>query len=402
MPIVTPSQITNEKATVNVSSAWFQPVKPILMEKIHFSNNYNKNSPADVSTYERLSMYRFIVKNTDNVDFVVEPFLPDVGNTETLVVVLNKLAHQLGAQLTFTSANVKYNDRDYRTACKVTNLGSIHSFLASERNFQTAKFNLHFDLDYKNTTRSPEALRNFVLSVINDMCHIAECDKDFIRVCAVKAASSLIVEIGITTPNVNQTIEITDTVKGRLIKIPMAKTPSFLLNGSKKSFTSIVDKSNKTSTPSVSSILECLFPEKDEYTLESAPKFLELQPSDLDSRYNRNYTHAYEEIRSGHPYYFPQGWYHHALKVSDKYPNDTAWLGMSNGPGEWAVAYHGTVLKAVKGITDQRLLQDLVITDLMKFEAKQQNPSIPDVKGLYVATHCDGGAADTSSNSYSV
>ncbi|CAF1188913.1 unnamed protein product [Rotaria sp. Silwood1] len=70
---------------------------------------------------------------------------------------------------------------------------------------------------------------------------------------------------------------------------------------------------------------------------------------------------------------------------------------MNNGPGEWAVAYHGTVLKAVKGITDQRLLQDLVITDLMKFEAKQQNPSIPDVKGLYVATHCDGGAAEMNS-----
>ncbi|CAF5021155.1 unnamed protein product, partial [Rotaria sp. Silwood1] len=99
------------------------------------------------------------------------------------------------------------------------------------------------------------------------------------------------------------------------------------------------------------------------------------------------------ETRGGLPYYFPQGWYRHALKVIDKYPDDKAWLGMNNGPGEWAVAYHGTKADAVKDIKNKGLLHELVRVDLMKDEAKLQNPSIPDVKGLYVATHCERGAA---------
>jgi hypothetical protein len=85
--------------------------------------------------------------------------------------------------------------------------------------------------------------------------------------------------------------------------------------------------------------------------------------------------------------------YRHALKVIDKYPKDKVWLGMQDLPGEWAVAYHGTNSSAVRGIADGGLLRRFVTNDVCKKDAKKKYPSIPDVKGLYVATHCEGGAS---------
>ncbi|CAF1046677.1 unnamed protein product [Rotaria sordida] len=366
-PIVTPNQVTTVKATVDVTPAWFEPVKSIPPEKIRFPANYNKNSPKDVRTYSCLSTYRSMVQNTKTIDFVANPFLSNVDNTETLVVVLNELAYQLGAHLTFTQANFKYNDSDYRTACGVTNLGSIHSFLASEGNYQTAKFDLHFTLNYDDIIASPKTLQNFVLRLINDICSLVGCDKDFVRVFSVKRTSSSLVEFGFTTTQRDETEKLAKSLKQQLNKISIAQRPD---------------------------IFQYLFPEEYDYKLEPALAFLQLQQSDFEVKYNRYYSHADEEIRGGYPYHFPQGWHRHALKVDDKYPNDKAWLGMNNSPGEWAVAYHGTISKAVKGIKDKGLLHSFVTTDAMKDEAKQQNPSIPDVKGLYVATHCEGGAAN--------
>jgi hypothetical protein len=44
------------------------------------------------------------------------------------------------------------------------------------------------------------------------------------------------------------------------------------------------------------------------------------------------------------------------LNVSGKYDNgDDTWLGMSNSPAEWAVAYHGTAWENVSKIIDTPL-----------------------------------------------
>jgi hypothetical protein len=110
-----------------------------------------------------------------------------------------------------------------------------------------------------------------------------------------------------------------------------------------------------------------MFPEHYDYKLEPALAFLQLQESDFEPLYDRDYPVARKETRGGHPYYFPEGWYRHALKVVDKYPGDQVWLGMNNSRDEWAVAYHGTKSDAVRGIKD---------------------------KGLYVATHCERGASN--------
>jgi len=107
-----------------------------------------------------------------------------------------------------------------------------------------------------------------------------------------------------------------------------------------------------------------------------------------------------EDKRGGLPYFLPIGWYRHALKVVDKYPEDKLWIGKNNVEGEWAVAFHGTHGKAVKGIKEKGLLFTKV--DLMKDEAVEQKGKDFDKPGLYVATHCNGGSHPTYTQTFTV
>ena len=65
-----------------------------------------------------------------------------------------------------------------------------------------------------------------------------------------------------------------------------------------------------------------------------------LRKDQLDPRGNRNDGWGVGENRGGKPYNPPIGWNGIGLKVWDNY-GDNTWLGMSNNPGEWCVAYHG-------------------------------------------------------------
>ncbi|CAF1161995.1 unnamed protein product [Rotaria sp. Silwood1] len=86
--------------------------------------------------------------------------------------------------------------------------------------------------------------------------------------------------------------------------------------------------------------------------------YLQLQAFDFDPKYNYDYTKPdvpAELMHGSLPHYLPIGWFRHALKVDNKYKYGSTWLGSSNGPGEWPVAFHGTKSRAVKSITDQGL-----------------------------------------------
>jgi len=123
--------------------------------------------------------------------------------------------------------------------------------------------------------------------------------------------------------------------------------------------------------------------------------FLQLQPVDFDSRYNLDYAKGgipAKLTRAGLPYYLPIGWYRHALKVDKKYKDGSVWLGSSNAPGEWPVAFHGTNSKAVRNISDKGLLTSSVVRDRMLKEAINQKGEEVNRPGLYVATHCNGGS----------
>jgi hypothetical protein len=77
------------------------------------------------------------------------------------------------------------------------------------------------------------------------------------------------------------------------------------------------------------------------------------QQWDRDFRIPANVVH---EQRGGLPYHSPEGFMRYGLNVSHNFDDgDDTWLGMSNVPGEWAVAYHGTKKQFVKGITESPL-----------------------------------------------
>ena len=60
----------------------------------------------------------------------------------------------------------------------------------------------------------------------------------------------------------------------------------------------------------------------------------------LDKRGNRVDGWGINESRGGKPYNPPLGWIGIGLNVLDKYENND-WIGSSNLPGEWCLAYHG-------------------------------------------------------------
>ncbi|CAF0896223.1 unnamed protein product [Didymodactylos carnosus] len=366
LPVITATQTTNQSTTLLVTPAWYEPIKLPAVNKIRLPVHYNKDSPADVRTFECLSTYRSMKNKDQPIDFVAQPFTSATNNTETLIVVLNELAQQLGARLTFTEKAFQYDDSDYRTACGVGNLGSIHSMIAAGENVQTAKCKLHLKLNYEDVTSSAQTLRDFTIAFINDISAIVGCKKEFIRVFSISHASSLYIEFGITTTELEETKKLAEQLKHILNHLPTQKRQD---------------------------ILQYLIQEPYDYHWKAALSFLQLQEFDLDPRYNRDYPHPQEEKRGGRPYYFPQGWYRHALKVDNKYTNDQVWLGMNNSPGEWIVAYHGTKSGVVRSIVNAGLKHEFVTADACKPDAKLQRPSIPDVKGLYVATHCENGAS---------
>jgi hypothetical protein len=130
--------------------------------------------------------------------------------------------------------------------------------------------------------------------------------------------------------------------------------------------------------------------------------FFQLQPTDFDPEFNVDYTPNMPTPvqRGGLPYYLPIGWHRHALKVEDKYTDGNLWLGSDNVKGEWAVAFHGTQATSVKGIQQKGLL--ITKVDLMRTEAVEQRGEQFDKPGLYVATHCTGGAHPQYTSTFNI
>ena len=81
----------------------------------------------------------------------------------------------------------------------------------------------------------------------------------------------------------------------------------------------------------------------------------------LDPDYDYNFTNESDDgkvyIRGGEVYHRPYGWYRFAMKVLDKYEDNT-WLGKGgtrteSTTGEWPVSYHGTSREGAEGIATQ-------------------------------------------------
>jgi hypothetical protein len=134
------------------------------------------------------------------------------------------------------------------------------------------------------------------------------------------------------------------------------------------------------------------------YTWEwkSVISFLQLQPTDFDTEFNVDYRVPGLEktaMRGSETYNLPIGWYRHALKVNDKFPDGNVWLGHTNAEGEWPVAFHGTRSLVVRRIANTGVLSIDTESDRAKEEAMKHRKSKKEESGIHVATHCDGGAA---------
>ena len=105
-----------------------------------------------------------------------------------------------------------------------------------------------------------------------------------------------------------------------------------------------------------------------------------LTKNQLDPRGNRNDGWGVGENRGGKPYNPPIGWNGIGLKVWDKY-GDNTWLGMSNSPGEWCVAYHGVgrgqSTKEVQKVTN------LIYTGSFKKGSGQVHKDCQDINHYY-------------------
>ena len=81
----------------------------------------------------------------------------------------------------------------------------------------------------------------------------------------------------------------------------------------------------------------------------------------LDPSFDHDFTNECDDgkvyIRGGEEYKRPYGWYRYAMKVLDKYEDNT-WLGekgirTASTAGEWPVSYHGTSKKGAEGIASE-------------------------------------------------
>ncbi|CAF3781498.1 unnamed protein product [Rotaria sordida] len=333
--------------------------------------------PEDIDDYRPyiiIARYRRAVQKSTSIErkkvnFRHEPLHVGEKETETLILGLDSLAEEHGCELIFTDDDHQFDNSIYRAACGVVDLGSIH--LLATDSLLTANFEFEIDLDYdKDIVRSKEKIEEFVMDFCKSISTVLSCDTNNIRIFSInrmdKETRECKVKFGLTSPEPKRTEQLAQDLQ------------TYARSG----FSS--DK-----------VLRHVIPGEYEYTWKPALKFLKLQPSDLAPEHNFDYREPgviKEDTRGGYPYYLPIGWYRHALRVLNKYEKDPTWIGCINAKGEWAVAYHGTNANAVTGIVKHGLLISAVKRDVMLDEAIEQGGEDADHPGVYVATHCEGGA----------
>jgi hypothetical protein len=132
--------------------------------------------------------------------------------------------------------------------------------------------------------------------------------------------------------------------------------------------------------------------------------YFEIEPAVFDSTFNFKYTSDLptEDRRGSLPYYLPIGWCRHGLNIFNKFPGGNVWLDSNNVAGEWAAAFHGTKVEIVKSMNQDDFPTREIVKDRMREEAVEQRGTEFDKPGLYVTTHCNGGAHPTYTKPFSV
>lgn len=96
--------------------------------------------------FDSVARYRTAINKTNN--FQKKAMKSNASSTETLIVALDRFTQQFGGDLSFTNKEVSFEASDYRTACGIANLGSVH--LLATNHIPTARFVFNTVINYKN------------------------------------------------------------------------------------------------------------------------------------------------------------------------------------------------------------------------------------------------------------
>ncbi|CAF0875232.1 unnamed protein product [Adineta ricciae] len=322
---------------------------------------------TDFRPYKTVARYRKATGKSTN--FRSYPILVGEDSLETLILGLEDFAQQHYCDLRFTDEDIQFHRSVYRASCGLVDLGSIH--LLATDSLLTATFEFEMDLDYDtDIVSSKENVETFVLDFCQAISNVLSCDINNVRVFTIekltKKSRKTRVNFGLTTSEHEQTQQLADQLK-----------------------------IHAQSGFSDEEILKHVKPRDYIYLWKTVLTHLKIRLADLDPQYNFDYRKPGvpdKDTRGGYPYFLPIGWFRHGLNVSTKYGHDRTWIGCVNAPGEWPVAFHGTHKEAVTGIVANGLLPKFTETDVKLDEAIDQIGEEANKAGLYVATHCHGGA----------
>ena len=133
--------------------------------------------------------------------------------------------------------------------------------------------------------------------------------------------------------------------------------------------------------------------------------YLQLRPEDFAPEHNFDYRERglKDGYRGGHPYNVPRGWYRQALNISNKYEDEEMrWLSHLNTDDVWPLAYHGTHADVASDVAKEGLSPDKVAADDFREETVERAGLEKNKHGIYLNTHCDGGAHPRHTETFSV
>ncbi|CAF3998749.1 unnamed protein product [Rotaria sp. Silwood1] len=344
------------KITLKMTPVWFETDnQQVALKGIVYPSNTTDHRP-----FNTVARYRIMIGQSN--DFCKQALAVGENSTETLILMLDAFAQQFGADLSFTNDELPFDKSAYGLACGIANLGNAHLLAANY--VPTAKFSVILNLDYnKSFAGSDDSLKDFLFNFSKAIAQTLNCSEEYIKVFSIEKSAeisnSTIIHFGFTSPNQKETKQIAHDFQTQA-------RSGFRENAA----------------------LEYIKPIEYSYTLTPMISYLQLRLKDFVPEHNVDYRKAglpESEQRGGYPYYSPIGWYYHALKVDQKYPNDNVWFGSVNAKGEWPVAFHGTHSSTVSGVIEQDFLKSTTQTNVASQETMDQS-------GFYLTTHCNGGA----------
>jgi hypothetical protein len=215
---------------------------------------------------------------------------------------------------------------DYAMANGVVTESCLHLLGSTCPEHQAKGFSLHFGGDLSQLEADASRKRRFVEAVRQELAKVHQVGAEHIRMMGLVKGS----------------IRVIYTVAGAL-----PASPADAQTAAERVFRREEWNRDFPGHPLVS------------FDIHPAFSHLHINPAVFDPQWNRDFripgNCPTNERRGGFPYTPPAGWKRYGMLVEGRFQPDDLWLGMVNGPGEWAVVYHGTKWKFVDPVSNTPL-----------------------------------------------